>query len=159
MVEGCGFYDHFYCSDVVKNMRTAGRRKISYGHVIQTFNDDGKCIEQEFVAGDQVEWEDENDGFIPTPVHDYQPFHMVQPQGMTVALVGNISDGFGAVGPFADFDEACRWADGQESWIMTMQSPYEEFDDCTQLKKAVAIPVIGTMGEDGQVKFKEPRDV
>ena len=138
-------------------MRTVGRRKITYGHVTQIFNDDGKCIEQEFVAGDQVEWDDENDEFIPTPVHEYQPFHMVQPQGMAVVLVGNISEGFGAVGPFANSLEAARWSEDQEAWIMTMQSPYEEFDDAKI--PATTIPVIGTMGEDGQVKFKEPNDV
>lgn len=144
---------------MVKNMRTAGRRKITYGWVTQTFDPDGKCIEQEFTAGDQVEYEtDEMEHLHSSEMEDceYQPFHMVQPQAMAVALVGSLSEGYGAVGPFTNSLEAARWAEDQEAWIMTMQSPYEEFDSAKT--PLTTIPVIGTMGEDGQVKLKEPND-
>jgi len=59
-------------------MKTAGKRKITTGFVIQTFNDDNKCTEQEFVAGDQVDFEDENGNPIDS-WNEYQPFDMVQP--------------------------------------------------------------------------------
>lgn len=106
------------------------KRKITLGCVTQTFNDEGKCIKQEFFAGDQVEWEgDDRKPIDDDPTCEYQPFHMVQPQAMAVALIGNLSDGYGAVGPFVDFQEAELWADGQEEvWLFTLQNPYEEFD-------------------------------
>lgn len=107
--------------------KRSGKRKITVGFVVQTFDNNNKCTEQEFHAGDQVDYED--DAGEPIDSWDeYQPFQMVQPQAMTVALVGNLSDGYQAVGPFVDFEEAARWAEGQESWILTMQSPYEESD-------------------------------
>ena len=62
-------------------MRTPGNKKITVGFVIQTFVQDGndnKCIRQEFVAGDQVDWEDE-DGNSIDPWSEYQSFEMVQP--------------------------------------------------------------------------------
>ena len=53
--------------------------KITHGFVTQTFQDE-KCVEQEFIAGDQVDWEDENgDGITPPGCYEYQTFHMVQP--------------------------------------------------------------------------------
>lgn len=62
------------------------KKKITIGFVIQTYNEDGKCTGQEFVAGDQVDWEDENGEPIDAPVqtaswrdYEYQPFDMVQP--------------------------------------------------------------------------------
>ena len=63
--------------------RYAGTKKITYGFVVQTFDVDGKCIHQEFIAGDQVEWED-NDG-DPTDglmgaEPEYQCFDMIQPE-------------------------------------------------------------------------------
>jgi len=62
-----------------KRNTSVGRRKITVGFVIQTYDDSGDCIAQEFIAEDQVDWEDEKGGFIPTPVHNYQSFDMVQP--------------------------------------------------------------------------------
>ncbi len=60
-------------------MRVVGRRKITVGFVIQTYDDSGDCIDQEFIAGDQVDWEDDEGNFIPTPVHNDQSFDMVHP--------------------------------------------------------------------------------
>lgn len=61
-------------------MKLAGKRKITVGYVIQTFSNDGKCIEQEFVAGDDVVWEDENgEPTAPPGCYIYQVFGMVQP--------------------------------------------------------------------------------
>jgi hypothetical protein len=55
--------------------------KITIGFVIQAFNNDGECISQEFIAGDQVDYED-TEGWpldnIPEK-EQYQPFDMVQP--------------------------------------------------------------------------------
>ncbi len=61
-------------------MRIAGKRKITTGWVTQVFNDKDNCVEQEFFAGDQVDWEDQDGEPIGPPgAHTYQPFDMVQP--------------------------------------------------------------------------------
>ena len=60
--------------------------KISQGSVIQTFKD-GKCVEQNFVCGDSVEYEDINRKNINYDISTlgamkndlYFPFNMVQP--------------------------------------------------------------------------------
>lgn len=132
--------------------KRSGKRKITVGWVVQTFDNNNKCTEQEFHAGDQVDYEDDEGNSIDE-WDEYQSYDMVQPQAMAVAMVGNMSDGYGVVGPFTDWDEAARWAEGQESWILTMQSPYEEFDSAKI--PATEIPVIGTLKEDGQVVFNK----
>ncbi len=59
-------------------------KKITTGFVIQDFDEkDGKfvCVSQEFIAGDQVDYETE-DGTpieIDTKKEEYQPFHMTKP--------------------------------------------------------------------------------
>jgi len=54
-------------------------KKITTGFVIQDYN--GKnCVGQEFIAGDQVNYEDvEGKPIIPLEKENYQPFDMVQP--------------------------------------------------------------------------------
>ena len=58
--------------------------KITTGFVIQTFNDKGECIKQEFIAG-EVEWETEDGDPIgqdelPLGGREYYDFTMVQPK-------------------------------------------------------------------------------
>jgi hypothetical protein len=54
--------------------------KITVGFVVQTFekNDKGDfvCTGQEFVAGDQVDYEDQDGNPIDPPEHPYQQFNM-----------------------------------------------------------------------------------
>lgn len=52
-------------------------KKFTSGYVVQIFDDAGKCIDQHFIAGDQVEWEDEEGDPCEAPEHEYQPFEMV----------------------------------------------------------------------------------
>jgi hypothetical protein len=61
-------------------------QKVTIGFVIQTYkevNGESICTEQEFIAGDQVEFEPIGGGekYDSTEVDNsnYQPFHMVQP--------------------------------------------------------------------------------
>lgn len=61
-------------------------KKITTGFVMQTFNEDGICVEQNFTAG-EVEYEDENGNPLDDDVHDehidreqYFPFNMIQPE-------------------------------------------------------------------------------
>lgn len=59
-------------------------KKITVGFVIQTFNDAGECIGQEFIAGDQVDYETQDGEAInvmdmPLGGNEYQSFDMVQP--------------------------------------------------------------------------------
>lgn len=65
-------------------------------------------------------------------------FSVNEDSTMCVALVGNLSDGYGAVGPFEDFEDACLWTEGQESWIMTMQCPTKEYDDPKDADKTLS---------------------
>ena len=60
-------------------------RKITYGFVVQCFDDDGNCIDQEFVAGDQVEYEKDEELIDPDDldIDLYFPLDMGQPsQGL-----------------------------------------------------------------------------
>lgn len=54
--------------------------KITVGFVVQTFkkNDKGKfvCTRQEFIAGDQCDYEDAEGNPIEPPDHEYQPYDM-----------------------------------------------------------------------------------
>jgi hypothetical protein len=54
--------------------------KITVGFVIQTYDKKGNCIKQEFVAGDQVDWENEVGEPIDPPKHTYFPLDMIQPK-------------------------------------------------------------------------------
>ena len=54
-------------------------KKVTIGFVVQTFNSKGKCIKQEFIAGEQVDWEDSLGRNIK-PKNWYYPFEMKQPQ-------------------------------------------------------------------------------
>ena len=42
-----------------------------------------------------------------------------------IVLIGNISDGYDAVGPFDDIEEAFSYSEFQESWIMTLYEAKE----------------------------------
>lgn len=56
-------------------------KKITTGFVIQDYNEQGKCTSQEFVAGDQVEWEDEwGNSIEPKTNEEYCPYEMKQPE-------------------------------------------------------------------------------
>ena len=69
--------------------------KTTTGFVTQTYDDKGKCTGQEFVAGDQVDWEDENGEPVDECDYDvtfeYQPFDMVQPGSDIETLQATIS--------------------------------------------------------------------
>ena len=56
-------------------------RKYTHGFVTQVF-ENGKCVEQHFTAGDQVEHEDYETGEPIEPMGDevYYPFLMEQPK-------------------------------------------------------------------------------
>lgn len=57
-------------------------RKITYGFVIQTYDtQDQEFVSQEFVEGDQCEYEDINGNPVDCDlIDDYLPFDMVQPK-------------------------------------------------------------------------------
>ena len=54
--------------------------KVTVGFVVQNFqkNDKGNfvCVSQEFIAGDQVDYENEEDNPIDKPDYTYQPYNM-----------------------------------------------------------------------------------
>ena len=57
------------------------KKKITTGFVVQDYDDDGNCTGQEFIAGDQVDWEDEDGEPTTAPgAHNYQQMIMVQPR-------------------------------------------------------------------------------
>jgi len=55
--------------------------KVTVGFVVQRYRRDNKgrfrCIDQEFVAGDDVQFENVKDQAIEQPEHEYQPFNML----------------------------------------------------------------------------------
>lgn len=55
--------------------------KITTGFVVQKFDTDtGRCISQEFIAGDQVEWENQEGSSIEEDdISLYFPLDMKQP--------------------------------------------------------------------------------
>tara|TARA_Y100000389_G_scaffold167099_1_gene172117 strand:+ start:325 stop:540 length:216 start_codon:yes stop_codon:yes gene_type:complete len=55
-------------------------KKITTGFVIQEYDaESGEWISQEFIAGDLVEWEDENGECVDSVDDAYLPFDMIQP--------------------------------------------------------------------------------
>jgi len=59
-------------------------KKITQGYVEQFFNGAGECVGQQFVAGDQVEWETNegdpiNSEQTPLTGREYHDFKMHQP--------------------------------------------------------------------------------
>jgi hypothetical protein len=59
--------------------------KVTHGCVVQQFDDSGKFLGQEFIAGDYCEYEGENKTPITQPttaqLNAYEPFDMIQPAG------------------------------------------------------------------------------
>jgi len=55
--------------------------KVTVGFVVQQYRRDNKgrfkCIDQEFVAGDDVQFENAKGQAIEQPEHEYQPFNML----------------------------------------------------------------------------------
>ena len=56
-------------------------QKITIGYVVQKFDESGLPISQEFVAGDEVAYEDEDGNTVDVTRESYLPFDMVQPEG------------------------------------------------------------------------------
>ena len=55
-------------------------KKITAGVVITTYNEDGTPLSQEFVAGDEVIYENDDGEQCEPPLDEiYLPFDMVQP--------------------------------------------------------------------------------
>jgi hypothetical protein len=54
--------------------------KFAEGYVKQTFDESGKCIKQEFVAGTEVQYETKGGGMILPPPDFYYPYDMAQPE-------------------------------------------------------------------------------
>jgi len=54
--------------------------KITVGFVVQAYkktpDGDFICTSQEFITGDQVDYEDEKGNSIEPPEHKYQPYNM-----------------------------------------------------------------------------------
>ncbi len=63
----------------MENKKPTEVRKITYGYVIQRWDaKTDKFLGQEFVAGDQVDYEDESGDFTEKREPEYQKFDMVQ---------------------------------------------------------------------------------
>ena len=71
--------------------------KTTYGFVTQTFDEDGKCTHQEFVAGDQCDYEDMESNVIDEQGEQYQPYHMIQPNTVIdITIHGGLISEIGA---------------------------------------------------------------
>ena len=74
----------FQACKIVESEGRTMKSKITVGFVVQQFDDKGRCIYQEFVAGDEVNWETEEGEAIeiedqPDLDEWYYPFEMKQP--------------------------------------------------------------------------------
>src|ERR1035437_6280322 len=99
-------------------------KKITEGHVVQLFDESGKLISQEFVAGSDCSYEDENGNplaaahDLPEVIEDaYSPYDMVQPfDGKPTDMVTGIhipdpdSRSISAVTPFPATNEGRKAA-------------------------------------------------
>ena len=60
-------------------------KKITHGFVVQTFNDAGQCVKQEFFVSDENDEFETEDGdeinkdHMPFGGNEYFPFDMIQP--------------------------------------------------------------------------------
>ena len=55
-------------------------QKYTTGYVIQNYDETGKCVSQEFIASDEVSWENEEGESIDYPSDaEYFPMEMIQP--------------------------------------------------------------------------------
>lgn len=55
-------------------------KKITHGFVIQVWDvETGKFLRQEFIAGDDVVYENENGEVVDETEPNYEPYSMVQP--------------------------------------------------------------------------------
>jgi hypothetical protein len=48
---------------------------------------------------------------------------------MFIWLLGNISDGYTAYGPYDTFDECCYEHDGDDGWIMQLSPVYKKEEE------------------------------
>lgn len=55
-------------------------KKVTVGFVVQSFKEDGIITSQEFIAGDEVSYEDGYGDSVDIQEKEYVPFHMVQPE-------------------------------------------------------------------------------
>jgi hypothetical protein len=67
--------------------------KITVGFVTQTFekNDKGRfvCTRQEFIAGDQCDYEDAEGNTVEPPDYEYQPYNMLLRSETTQTAIGD----------------------------------------------------------------------
>jgi len=93
----CDAWEEFFATQDGKqflaNEKTMTYDKITQGYVIQRFNDQGDCVNQEFVAGDVCEYEFDgspiNSEDMPVAGREYYPFNMQQPMWGTEANATN----------------------------------------------------------------------
>ena len=72
--------DNITVTDVANTPSTF--KKITVGFVVQTYiknqhTKEAKCVDQEFIAGDQCDFEDMEGETIDIQPHIYQPYNMV----------------------------------------------------------------------------------
>jgi hypothetical protein len=73
----------------MRRSRETGFTKVTAGFVCQKYRQDKSgtfvCIHQEFIAGDDVQYENSEGSAITPPKHDYQPFNMTLLSGPQIA--------------------------------------------------------------------------
>jgi len=106
-------------------------KKITHGYVIQTF--DEELISQEFIAGDEVDYEDEHGNEID-PTYDYAPFDMAQPKMQSKSID---TDNYDFVGKNVLI---CAKTTGVWFWMGRCLHKDEEF---IYLNKSSWIPCLG----------------
>ena len=79
--------------------------------------------DNEEIIQEAGEWgDDEQDALEAAQKALGKNYHVESDDVMAVALSGNLSEGFRACGPYRNFDEAAEKHEGDECWIMTLES-------------------------------------
>ena len=97
--------------------------KVTHGFVIQTYETDGKCIAQEFIAGDDCSWEDEEGSIIEEPSNaEYMPYHMVQSNDLSYdELVTVLEVARVALADAGIYDEMADQLDLSDEYLKDLQ--------------------------------------
>jgi hypothetical protein len=123
--------------------------KITTGFVIQVYDTEtGRCIEQSFVAGDQVNYEDEHGDPVDwrEAPDAYQPFDMVQPKGKTDGHLETDSR------PHAD-DAPLPMSSVKIQIVLTLQADLDEPHTESEVRKAVVQAIENAVRLSGGAGF------
>jgi hypothetical protein len=117
------------------------KKKVTHGFVFQTYTG-SRCTHQEFIASDDVQWEDEEGNCCGMPDHEYQAFDMVQPSNLEVEKSLVVSTGHITEADAKALERAAKnperdlLVNAEDEWIMvhldTMRQDDADLDNLSR---------------------------